>query len=92
MQHIKATIIKQNGKRRSGRGFSLNELGKAGLTKQDAKRIGIPLDVKRRSEHEENIMTLKEHAAKAKSEAKPKAPKNKPKAEHTEKPKKKAKS
>ena len=91
MHHIKAIITKQNGKQSIGRGFSLTELAKAGLTKQDAKKIGIPLDVKRKSAHDENIATLKAHAEKAKAEAKPKAP-VKPKTETAEKPKKKAKS
>ncbi len=92
MHHIKAMITKQNGKRRQGKGFSLTELKKAGLTKQDARKIGIPLDVKRKSEHEENITTLKAHAEKAKTEAKPKALKTKTQTETPEKPKKKAKS
>ena len=90
MHHIKAVITKQNGKQSTGRGFSLSELAKAGLTRQDAKKIGIPLDVKRKSAHDENIQTLNEHAEKAKTQtqAKPKPTKTEP----TEKPKKKAKS
>jgi ribosomal protein L13E len=90
MHHIKAVITKQNGKQSTGRGFSLSELAKAGLTRQDAKKIGIPLDVKRKSVHDENIQTLNAHAEKAKTQAqaKPKTPKTEP----TEKPKKKAKS
>ena len=90
MHHIKAVIAKQNGKQSIGRGFSLTELAKAGLNKQQAKQIGIPLDVKRKSAHDENISTLKAHAEKAKTQAqaKPKPPKTEP----TEKPKKKAKS
>ena len=91
MHHIIPKITKQNGKESIGKGFSPNELSKAGLTKQDAKKMGIRLDIKRKSEHEENIATLKAHAEKAKSEAKPKRPKLEP-AEATEKPKKKAKS
>jgi large subunit ribosomal protein L13e len=90
MHHIKAIITKQNGKPSQSRGFSLSELKSAGLNKQDAKKIGIPLDVKRKSSHDQNIATLKAHAqdAKAKAEAKPKAPAP----TETEKPKKKAKS
>jgi len=88
MHHIKATITKRNGRKSTSRGFSLTELQKAGLTRQDAKKMGIPLDVKRKSAHDENVETLKVHAEKAKAEAKPKKPKVKP----TEKPKKKAKS
>ena len=86
MHHIKAVITKQNGKQSTGRGFSPNELEKAGVNKQQAKQMGIPVDVKRKSAHDENIATIKAHAQKAKAEAKPKTPKTEPK------PKKKAKS
>ncbi len=72
MHHIIATITKRNGKKATSRGFSLSELKKATLTKQDAKKIGIPLDLKRKSAHDENVETLKAHAEKAKAEAKPK--------------------
>ncbi|HMK94677.1 MAG TPA: ribosomal protein L13e [Candidatus Limnocylindrales bacterium] len=88
MQRIKATVTKRNGRKSTSRGFSLTELQKAGLTKQDAKKIGVPLDVKRKSAHDENVETLKAHAEKAKPKAKPKEPERKP----TQKPKKKAKS
>jgi ribosomal protein L13E len=88
MHHIKAVITKQNGKQSTGRGFSLNELKGACLTRQDAKQIGIPLDIKRKSVHNENIQTLKAHTEKTKAEAKLKEPKTEP----AEKPKKKAKS
>jgi len=91
MHHIVATITKRNGKKASSRGFSLSELKKACLTKQDAMKIGIPLDLKRKSAHDENVDTLKMHAEKAKAEAKPKAPKTEPEAAE-KKPKKKAKS
>ena len=90
MHHMKAVITKQNGKASTGRGFSLNELKDAGLTKQDAKKIGIPLDIKRKSLHKENVACIKLHAEKAKEEA---ATKPKPEAATAEKkPKKKAKS
>jgi ribosomal protein L13E len=86
MHHIIAIITKQNGKTKNSRGFSVNELKGACLTKQDAKKIGIPLDLKRKSCHDENIQTLKAHAKQATAQAKPK------KAQPEEKPKKKAKS
>lgn len=70
MHHIKAMIIKPNGKTKKSKGFSPNELKEAGLTKQDAKKIGIPFDVKRKTTHEENVATLKAHKPKA-AEAKP---------------------
>lgn len=88
MHHIKAVITKQNGKHSLGRGFSPSELEKAGLNKQQAKQLGITLDVKRKSSHDENIATLKAHAetAKTKNPSKTKTPKTEPQ------PKKKAKS
>jgi ribosomal protein L13E len=89
-------VTKRSGRKSTSRGFSLTELQKAGLTKQDAKKMSIPLDVKRKSAHDENVETLKAHAEKAKPKEKPKAkPKEKPKEpkrKTTEKPKKKAKS
>jgi len=90
MHHIKAIITKRNGKKSESRGFSLTELKNAGLTKQDAMKIGIPLDVKRKSMHNENVETLKMHAEKAKAEAKPKEPEIETQPE--KKTKKKAKS
>ncbi len=87
---MKAVITKQNGKQSIGKGFSLNELKEAGLNRQDAKKIGIPLDIKRKSLHDENVACIKAHAEKAKTEA---AAKPKPKTQVAEtKPKKKAKS
>jgi len=88
MHDIEATVIKRNGRKSTSRGFSLTELQKAGLTKQDAKQMGIPLDAKRKSAHDENVGALKAHAQKAKAEAKPKESETEP----TAKPKKKAKS
>ena len=55
MHHIKAVITKHNGKQSIGKGFSPTELKKAGLNKQEAKKIGLPVDVKRKSAHEENV-------------------------------------
>ena len=87
MHHVKAIIIKQNGKQSIGKGFSQTEIEKAGLNKQQAKQMGIRLDAKRKSLHEENVTALKEHTEKAKI-----ANQTKPKAAKTEQSKKKAKS
>jgi len=88
MHHIKAIVTKRNGKKSTSRGFSLSELKEAALTRQDAKKIGIPLDVKRKSKHDENIQTLKAHADQAKAKPIPRETKT----ETAEKPKKKSKS
>jgi ribosomal protein L13E len=62
MHHIKATIIKQNKKQSTGQGFSPNELKKAGVNRQQAKQIGLRVDVKRKSTHKENVECIKAHA------------------------------
>jgi len=85
MHHIIAVITKHNGKKSNSRGFSIDELKGACLTKQDAKKIGIPMDLKRKSSHDENIQTLKAHAQQAEAKGKLKT------AQSEEKPKIKAK-
>ncbi len=90
MRQIKVVITKHNKKSNIGKGFSTTELEKAGVNKQQARQIGLPVDVKRKSAHDENITCIKECAEKAKAAvaAKPKPTKIAPEA----KPKKKAKS
>jgi len=90
MRQIKVVITKHNKKQNIGKGFSTTELEKAGVNKQQARQIGLPVDVKRKSAHDENIACIKECAEKAKAAAaaKPKPTKIEPEA----KPKKKAKS
>ena len=56
--HLKIVITKQNGKQSVGQGFSPNELKKAGVNMQQAKQIGIRIDIKRKSAHEENVATV----------------------------------
>jgi len=53
---------------RIGRGFSLNELRAAGITIDVAKRLGIPIDKRRRSSRKENIQMLKEFLQKISKE------------------------
>ncbi len=90
MRQIKVVITKHNKKQNIGKGFSTTELEKAGVNKQQARQIGLPVDVKRKSAHDENIACIKECAEKAKAAA---AAKPKPaKIEPETKPKKKAKS
>jgi large subunit ribosomal protein L13e len=77
MHHLKAIITKQNGKQKNGQGFSPNELKEAGVNKQQAKQMGIRIDIKRKSTHKENVDCIKLHAQEAitKAEAAPKKPK-----------------
>ncbi len=63
MHHINPVIIKQNGKKATGKkGFSPNELKEAGVNKQQAKQLGIRIDVKRKSTHQANVDCIKAHA------------------------------
>ena len=86
MHHTKPKIFKPNGKQRNGRGFSPEELKKAGLNKVEAKRLGIPADPRRKTAYDENVEALKACAKEKKTEVKPK-PKPKPKPEPKKKPK-----
>jgi len=90
MHHVKPKILKPDGKQRSGRGFSPDEVRKAGLTEADARRMQLPVDTRRKTAHEENIEAVKAHIKKVKAEIKPKPePVPKPVAkDKKEKPKK----
>lgn len=76
MHHIKPQILKANGKQRSGKGFSPEEVKKAGLNLQEARAIKLPIDFRRRTAHNENIEAIKVYAVqeKAKQEPVPKPP------------------
>ena len=69
MHHIKIIITKQNGRQSIGQGFSPNELKEANVNKQQAKQIGLRVDVKRKSTHKENVDCIKAHAQQAKTKA-----------------------
>jgi ribosomal protein L13E len=84
MRHIKPKILKPNGKQRNGRGFSPEELKKAGLNPTEASRLGLPADLRRKTAHDENVQAIKAYVEKKKTEAKPKPkpePKKKPKSQ-----------
>jgi ribosomal protein L13E len=83
MHHIKPKIHRTDGKERNGRGFSLEELKKAGLNKAEAKKLEIPVDKRRKTAHEQNVQKIKSYAKKKKAEIKPKPqPKTKKKAKN----------
>ncbi len=86
MHHIKPKILKPDGKQRSGRGFSIEELKKAGLNRAEAKKLEIPVDERRKTAHDQNVEVIKAYAEKEKAKTKLK-PKPKPQPQ----PKKKAK-
>jgi len=77
MHHIKAQILKPDDKKRDGKGFSKAEVKKAGLNSVSARKMGLPVDPRRRTVHEENVAVVKAYAEKEKAKPKPK-PKPKP--------------
>lgn len=72
MHNIKPQIFKQDGKQRSGKGFSKGEVSKADLTVMDARKIGLSVDLRRGTVHDENVEAIKAYTMKAKSKPKPK--------------------
>jgi large subunit ribosomal protein L13e len=63
LQRIEPKVRRPRGKVRLGKGFSRGELIKAGTRYDEAVKLGIPVDVRRRTIHEENIEALKEFLA-----------------------------
>jgi len=45
-----------------GRGFSIDEAKQAGLTIAEARRMGLVVDLRRKTAHQENIDALKQYA------------------------------
>ncbi len=81
MHHIKPQILKPDDRKRVGRGFSREELKKAGVNLQEARRIELPIDFRRRTAHEENVEKIKAHAAQERAKPKPVAKPSKKKTE-----------
>jgi len=65
---VRCTTVKYNGKIRAGRGFTLDELKKAGINKKEAAGLGIAVDWRRRNISEEglnkNVQRLKLYKSK----------------------------
>jgi ribosomal protein L13E len=72
MNEVKAKVQKKAGKQRFGRGFSREELKKAGTNPKEALRFRIPLDPRRKTAHEENIGAIKTLLKDRKAASKPK--------------------
>jgi len=51
---------------REGKGFSRAELEEAGILIDEATRLGIPIDKRRRTKYEENVEKLKTYVGEAK--------------------------
>jgi len=75
MMTAKPKVFKKGGKERYGKGFSVEELKRSGISFKEALRLGVPVDSKRRTAHEENVEAIKTflESAKAKSKRKRKS-------------------
>jgi ribosomal protein L13E len=56
---IEPRVFAPSKRQRRGRGFSREEIKKAGLTPQQALAHGVIVDYKRKTGHEENVEALK---------------------------------
>ncbi|MCS7124377.1 MAG: ribosomal protein L13e [Candidatus Bathyarchaeota archaeon] len=59
MEALKPLVFKKGGKQRLGKGFSIDELKKVGLKPKQALKLGLPIDPRRKTVHEENVEKLK---------------------------------
>jgi large subunit ribosomal protein L13e len=55
------SIVQKKGNRtKGGRGFSRGELREAGIDVKRALKLGVPVDSRRKTKHEENVKRLKQ--------------------------------
>jgi len=69
---IKPIVFKRDRKQRYGKGFSREELKKAGLSLKEALKLNIPVDSRRKTAHKENVNTVKRFLKSKKKTSKPK--------------------
>jgi ribosomal protein L13E len=53
-------LVQRHDKKRRARGFSREELGKLGISIHQALKLKLPIDLRRRTIHEENLELLKQ--------------------------------
>ncbi len=81
MAEVKPFVFKKGGKQRLGKGFSLGELEEVKLSLKQALKLGIPVDSRRRTVHENNIKSLNEFLATVVKPSKASRPATKKKSE-----------
>lgn len=72
MMALKPKVFKKGGKQRYGKGFSREELKKAGISLKEALKLSIPVDFRRKTTHNENVEAVKAFLEKEKLKAKSK--------------------
>jgi DNA polymerase/3'-5' exonuclease PolX len=61
-------VVKRKKRDRKGKGFSRAELKEVRMTVTGALKLGIPVDVRRSTKYETNVLTLQVYAESMKSE------------------------
>jgi len=56
---IHPVVLKRNGRTRRGKGSGTDELREAGTNHKQALKSGIPVDLRRKTKHKENVKILK---------------------------------
>lgn len=74
---FRSKVFKKGGKQRCGKGFSRGELKKAEISLKEALKLGIPIDSRRKTAHQENIEAIKTFLEKRKAKSKSKRGKSK---------------
>jgi len=70
MMKIQSVVRKEKSSIRKGKGFSRGELKEAKIDFKQALKLAIPIDLRRKTKHEENITALKAHFHKLKPNTK----------------------
>jgi large subunit ribosomal protein L13e len=68
MVRMISPTVRRGDKERTGRGFSQDELKEAGLTVGEARHLGVPVDLNRRTSYVDNVGRLKAWVEEAKKE------------------------
>jgi len=66
-------VQKRNGRTRRGKGFSREEVREAGVDFRQALKLGIPVDLRRKTKYEDNTKILKQYLRSLSSKKKPKS-------------------
>jgi len=63
MKEVEPFVLTRKSKKRVGKGFSLGELKEAKLSLEEAKKLGLRIDKRRKSLHAENVKALRDYLA-----------------------------
>jgi len=70
---LQPIVLKKKDKTRKGKGFSRSELREAEIDSKQALKLGIPIDLRRKTKSKENIKILKQHLQRLSSKKKTKS-------------------